>query len=176
MRSEESERQNITGARAIIAVVSLAITMTAVGYALLFIKLRAEGPLVDVYMVPDGYVGWVQVIWAVNGAPPIPTVGRRRFFMFPAGGKLYTSSAADSGWNDQPDEVYYYSGTVSKRLTIPDGPDEIAEEDQKAPGRPIVRSRKIFIGDPMVEDVIHSDEVGPVSRAERQRRLRLKRE
>jgi hypothetical protein len=59
------------------------------------------------FMVPDGYVGWLQLEYNVKEGPLVPIEGGKKVFKFPASGVLKTSSAGpDRGAED---EYVYYS-------------------------------------------------------------------
>ena len=49
------------------------------------------------FLIPDGYVGWVQVSFGVEGSPPLPIEDGTRIIDFPQDGKLLTSSQMDFG-------------------------------------------------------------------------------
>lgn len=59
----------------------------------------------DRYLVPDGYVGWIQMRYEVAGAPPLPREGRFRIARISSGGLMETSSRAHGG--DSPNEYLF---------------------------------------------------------------------
>jgi uncharacterized protein DUF6843 len=50
----------------------------------------------DTYLIPDGYVGLVHVLYGVNGAPPLPMEGGFNLVKFPRSG-VPRGRAADLG-------------------------------------------------------------------------------
>ncbi len=51
------------------------------------------------YLIPQGYVGWVLVEYGVKGAPPLRSEAGFKLFPIPQGGHLVTSSPGpDTGW------------------------------------------------------------------------------
>lgn len=58
------------------------------------------------YLIPEGYVGWVQVKFGVPTAPALPLEGRMIVCHFPEDGLLSTSSSVEEGW--AKDQYFYY--------------------------------------------------------------------
>lgn len=58
------------------------------------------------YLIPDGYVGWVQVKFDVSGQPSLPVEEDHYLIVFPPSGILTTSSGIEYGW--AKDQYYYY--------------------------------------------------------------------
>jgi hypothetical protein len=50
-----------------------------------------------VYLIPEGFAGWVTIELAVAGAPPLPREGRARLIAVPPSGLLRTSSPQELG-------------------------------------------------------------------------------
>ena len=67
------------------------------------------------YLIPNGYVGWVEVIFGVVDEPELPVVEGFRIVKFPKEGVLKTSSSLEDGW--AKDEYYYYDGKTKRRLS-----------------------------------------------------------
>src|SRR6185436_15204484 len=60
------------------------------------------------YLIPEGYVGWVQINFGVENAPEIPIEDGHFLFIFPSAGLIETSSEIQYG--SATDDYYYYSG------------------------------------------------------------------
>lgn len=78
------------------------------------------------YLIPEGYVGWVQVDYQIEGAPVLPIEDGYRVYKFPPSGRLQTSSAVEVGTyadllSGLKDEYYYYSPDTQRPL--PAGPN-----------------------------------------------------
>lgn len=65
------------------------------------------------YLIPDGYVGWVQIRHNEQGAPPLPFKNGFYLCRIPSDGVLPTSSGLEDGW--ARDEYFYYSSDGSLR-------------------------------------------------------------
>lgn len=65
------------------------------------------------YLIPEGYVGWVQIDYGVESAPPLPIEERAYLAQFPAHGRLETSSPPEYGaaW----DRYFYYDAEGKRR-------------------------------------------------------------
>lgn len=59
------------------------------------------------YMVPEGYVGWVQINYDLKDAPPIPIENEAFIFKFPESGLIETSDTLEYG--SAKDHFFYYS-------------------------------------------------------------------
>ena len=70
------------------------------------------------YLIPEGYVGWVRIDFAVKGAPALPDQDGYSVFKFPPNGKLETSS--DIEYGAAADEYYYYSDDKVRPLAVTD--------------------------------------------------------
>ena len=60
-------------------------------------------------LIPNGYIGWVQVIYAVPTAPPLDKENRKYLLVIPPSGVLRTSSQFEVGYGS--DEYLYVSST-----------------------------------------------------------------
>jgi hypothetical protein len=65
------------------------------------------------YLIPDGYVGWVEVRYGVPGSSQLPIQSGVLVCRIPAGGLLATSSRLEDGW--ATDEYDYYSEGGARR-------------------------------------------------------------
>jgi hypothetical protein len=76
----------------------------------------------SLFLIPEGYAGWIRIEFEVQGAPPLPIEGGQYVLKIPSDGVLRTSSAEQYGW--AKDHYYYYSGQGVRAL--PDsGPAEL---------------------------------------------------
>ena len=66
------------------------------------------------YLIPGGYVGWVEIRFAVSDAPELPVKEGFRVARFSKQGTLNTSSRLQDGW--AKDEYYYYAGDTQQKL------------------------------------------------------------
>jgi len=57
------------------------------------------------YLIPDGYVGWVNIYFEVQDKPPLPVEERHYLFNIPSTGELQTSSRLVGGIAN--DDYYY---------------------------------------------------------------------
>ena len=67
------------------------------------------------YLIPGGYVGWVEIRFAVSDAPELPVKEGFRVARFSKQGTLNTSSRLQDGW--AKDEYYYYAGDTRQKLS-----------------------------------------------------------
>lgn len=68
------------------------------------------------YLIPAGYVGWVEVNYGEGGAPALPFHGGRFICKIPESGVAATASPIEDGW--AADEYIYYSeGGLMRVLT-----------------------------------------------------------
>ena len=65
------------------------------------------------YILPEGYVGWVQIRFEIAGAAPLPREGRFRIARFPASGVVETSEGPLGG--DSPREWLYENAAGQQR-------------------------------------------------------------
>jgi len=71
----------------------------------------------DSVLIPSGYVGWVQIIYAVPGAPSLSKENGKYLLVVPPSGILQTSSLLDVGYGS--DEYFYVSSTGGRvRLSL----------------------------------------------------------
>lgn len=75
----------------------------------------------DLLLIPDGYVGWIQVSYGIKGAPALPNWKGFRFHKFGSDGEIRTSSATTTGW--AKDKVFTSTKKGWKELaaTAPEG-------------------------------------------------------
>lgn len=66
------------------------------------------------YLIPNGYVGWVKILFKVQDAPPLPIEDGCYVFKIPADGRLQTSSDIEFGVAS--DEYYYVSERTREAL------------------------------------------------------------
>ncbi len=59
------------------------------------------------FLIPDGYVGWVEVKYGDSNAPAFPMDKGTLICRIPDSGLLVTSSVLQEGW--AKDEYFYYS-------------------------------------------------------------------
>jgi hypothetical protein len=64
------------------------------------------------YLIPEGYVGWVNIYFEVKDAPPLSMEEDHYLFKLPASGELQTSSRMASGV--AKDDYYYYDDASNK--------------------------------------------------------------
>jgi hypothetical protein len=65
------------------------------------------------YLIPDRYVGWVEVRYGVSGSPRLPIQNSVLVCRIPASGSLATSSTLEDGWAE--DEYDYYDANGALR-------------------------------------------------------------
>jgi hypothetical protein len=65
------------------------------------------------YLIPDGYVGWVNVHFEVDGEPALPTEGGHYLFVIPRNGTLRTSSRLEGGVAN--DDFYYINAKGNRQ-------------------------------------------------------------
>jgi hypothetical protein len=70
------------------------------------------------YLIPDGYVGWVNIYFNVNDAPPTPIEGGAYEFVIASNGELCTASPVEYG--HATDEFYY----TRRDARVPVGPTD----------------------------------------------------
>ncbi|MGG4034928.1 hypothetical protein ABEV74_14650 [Paenibacillus cisolokensis] len=66
-----------------------------------------------IYVMPDGYIGWVQIIYNQKDSPELPKEGKAFLHNIPKDGVLRTSSPATSGGM-----TFYYADEQGKRTEI----------------------------------------------------------
>ena len=67
------------------------------------------------YLIPGGYVGWVQIRFGVVDAPEMPIREGFRVARFSKAGTLNTSTKLQDGW--AKDEYFYYAGDTQQKLS-----------------------------------------------------------
>lgn len=65
----------------------------------------------EVWLIPDGFVGWLRLDYSVPGAPPLPTESGRYIVRMPRSGQMRTSTAN----NPSIDQNEYYSDDANGR-------------------------------------------------------------
>jgi hypothetical protein len=73
------------------------------------------------FLIPDGYVGWVDVSYGVPKAPALPVEGGYSVVRLPPNGKTQTSTEIEGG--RAGDQFFYVKGDQRRRLqpSQPDG-------------------------------------------------------
>jgi hypothetical protein len=69
----------------------------------------------DLFLVPDGYVGWLRVEFQVKDAPALPLQNGYRVYRFSRSGKIRTSSAMQEGM--AKDKIFYMTPKGWKELS-----------------------------------------------------------
>ena len=82
------------------------------------VKLRKTETL----LIPENYIGWVRIEYAVAGQPPLPVEEASYIVLITASGFLRTSSQLETGWGN---DRYYYVSTSGQRreLALAENPD-----------------------------------------------------
>lgn len=138
----------------------------------------------DLFLIPQGYVGWVLIEYDVQGAPPLPQLGSYRVYSVPRDGLLRTSSGLQRGWAR---DLYTFVDAQGKRTELAqtrwgkgglvwggsvssgkvdvamarEGKETLTCEIQTSP------SRRFFVGtEAQYRQAVESD-VGPAHTAER---------
>ncbi len=65
------------------------------------------------YLIPDGYVGWVQVTWGVKGEAEFPVEEGFYLVQFGPDGRVKYSTQFETGW--ATDEYFYVSPDGKRR-------------------------------------------------------------
>jgi hypothetical protein len=68
-----------------------------------------------VYLIPEGFTGWVTIEFAVLGAAPLPREGGARLIVVPRTGTLRTASAQELGIIDHQ---FWFVGAQGTRTPI----------------------------------------------------------
>jgi hypothetical protein len=79
--------------------IALAIMVTGI----IFLNITLNKNPLHVYLIPENFVGEIEVTFDQADYPPLPKEGNSYIYNIPESGKLKTSSAMKSG----TDEVYY---------------------------------------------------------------------
>jgi len=72
-----------------------------------------------IYLVPNGYVGWICVHYGVPDAPPLTKEGRFSVLSFDADGVVRTSDHGKPGTGYE-DQFFYVAGTERKAIPSTD--------------------------------------------------------
>ena len=65
------------------------------------------------YLIPEGYVGWINIYFEVKDAPAVTMEEKRNLFKIPSSGELKTSSSMEAG--TASDDYYYYDESGHRR-------------------------------------------------------------
>lgn len=68
------------------------------------------------YLIPAGYVGWVEVEYSVPNAPPLPIEDNSFLIRVPQSGRVRTSTPIEYGW--AKNEYYYDVNGQRQRLPL----------------------------------------------------------
>jgi hypothetical protein len=71
------------------------------------------------FLIPDGYVGWVEIKYGESNAPSLPIISGTLICRIPDSGLLRTSSSLEEGW--AKDEYFYSSNEGSVRALMDTG-------------------------------------------------------
>jgi len=76
----------------------------------------------QVHLIPEGFKGWAEVSYGVEGAPPLPFEDGHLIFRYGTDGKLETSTEFQEGW--AIDNYFYVDGETRTPLSqLPPGFD-----------------------------------------------------
>ena len=64
----------------------------------------------EVYEIPNGYRGWIEIRAKRPGCPPLRQTSDQTIFVVPPSGILCTSSSVAFGWSRE--DYYYVSGKI----------------------------------------------------------------
>jgi len=64
------------------------------------------------YLIPEGYIGWVNIYFGVKDAAPLPVEDEHYLLKIPPSGELKTSSSIEAGVAS--DDYYYYDNAGNK--------------------------------------------------------------
>jgi hypothetical protein len=64
------------------------------------------------FLIPEGYVGWVEVSYGLEGSPPLPIKDGSLICKIPANGVLGTSSHLELGWGNDDYDFYSPDGSL----------------------------------------------------------------
>jgi hypothetical protein len=97
--------------------VGTALLTGFVWFVLVMVAAVSMGPSIarhpSRFLIPDGYVGWVEVKYRESNAPPLPMNNGTLIYRIPGSGLLVTSSILEDGW--AKDEYFYYPKNGSVR-------------------------------------------------------------
>lgn len=104
LRTVKNARRTVRGHAALLALSSLLFSAGGC--------LRTRHP--TQFLIPKGYVGWVDVSFAVRGAAPLPVEGGYYVVRVQPNGKAQTSTEIEAG--RAGDQFFYVQGAQSRRL------------------------------------------------------------
>ena len=91
-----------------------------------------------IYLIPEGYVGSLYIIFnAPNGEPP-KYEGNSRVYKIPPSGGLVSQMDANEGWIESSQIQYFYVSDTGKRTPIS---EDSSFEDNDSPGK-----RTVYVG------------------------------
>ena len=70
----------------------------------------------DRYLIPEGFVGWVEIDYGVAGAQPLPIEDGHALFRFSQSGRLATSTPLEFG---TAKDEYFYVSAAGRRTRLP---------------------------------------------------------
>jgi hypothetical protein len=73
-----------------------------------------------IYLIPEGFTGWVTIELAVAGAPPLSREGGARLIAVPPSGRLKTSSPQELGIIDDHEFWFVDAHGVRTRIDHPE--------------------------------------------------------
>jgi|GEM_PF-6623665 hypothetical protein len=97
-----------------------ALKANAIGCFLLLLVLVLAGCKRDkgvIYLIPEGYAGWLGVAYGVTGAPPLAAENGYSVVLFPNTGYLETCSTHVTG-EGYEDLYFYYSGSSRRPVDL----------------------------------------------------------
>ncbi len=77
-------------------------------------------------LIPDGYIGWVQVFYRVASAPPFPKQEGKYLIEIDKSGRAYTSSPLPVGYGT---DEYFYVSSSGSRIRLKDEGVERQQDD-----------------------------------------------
>lgn len=105
---------------ALILTAVLVVVIVAALVGLFFMLREARGS--QVHLIPEGYKGWAEARYGVEGAPPLPVEDGQLILRYGADGKLETSTEFEEGW--AIDSYFYIDGETRTALSqLPPGFD-----------------------------------------------------
>jgi hypothetical protein len=110
MASNRSVADRVTTRRA--CVICLASLLLLTGGC-----LRTRHP--TQFLIPNGYVGWVDISYGVHDAPRLPVEGGYTVVRVPANGKAQTSTEIEAG---RAGDQFFYEETGHRRRLQPSQP------------------------------------------------------
>ncbi|CAM4134013.1 DUF6843 domain-containing protein [Pseudoalteromonas ostreae] len=96
-----------------------------------------------IYLIPEGYVGSLYIIFnAPNGQPP-KYEGNSRVYDIPPSGVLVTQMDANEGWIETSKIQYFYVSNTNERTPIS---EDSALKEQDATNNDIGKTRTVYVG------------------------------